>query len=108
MDSMGENQMKISDFESGKASAMESGAEAKILPKHRPKGSVLSRPESSRALSPLEKGMAIAEAALEKVPDTRDDLIESVKGRIKKGEYDVGGEEIADMMLRRRKADELR
>ena len=100
--------MKISDFESGKASAIESAAEGKILPKNRQKGSVLSRPESSRDLSPLEKGMAIAEAALKKLPDTRDDVIESVRGRIRKGEYDVSGEEIADMMLRRRKADKLR
>ena len=100
--------MKISDFESGKASAMESAAQGRILPKDRPKGSVLSRPESSKDLSLLEKGMAIAEAALKKMPDTRDDVVESVRERIRKGDYDVTGGEIAEMMLRRRKADKLR
>ncbi|OFX15237.1 MAG: hypothetical protein A2Z18_04720 [Armatimonadetes bacterium RBG_16_58_9] len=100
--------MKISDFESGKASASGSAAEAKILPKDRPKGSVLSRPHTARELSPLEKGMAVAEAALRDVPDTRDDLVADIEERIRKGEYNVSGEQIAEMMLRRRKADKIR
>ena len=100
--------MKISDFESGKASAAESAPGAKILPKDRPKGSVLSRPSVAREMSPLEKGMAVAEAALKSVPDTRDDVVAEIKERIRKGEYNVSGEEIAEMMLRRREADKIR
>ena len=83
-------------------------AEAKILPKDHPKGRVSSRTDASRQLSPLEKGMAVAEAALADVPDTRDDLVNELKERIKKGEYEMKGSEIADMMLRRLGADRIR
>ena len=100
--------MKISDSESGKASASARAAKEKILPKERPKGSLLSKPDSSRKLSPLEKGMAVAEAALAAVPDTRDDLVEEIKERIRKGEYEISSGEVAEMMLRRRAADRLR
>lgn len=100
--------MKISDFESGKATGTQTQNAEKILPKDRPKGSVLSKHESARKLSPLEKGMAVAEKALESVPDIREQYVEELKARIAKGEYNVSGQEIADMMLRRRKADRIR
>ena len=41
-------------------------------------------------------------------PDIRDDIVMELKERIEKGEYDVSGEEIADMMTRRMKADRIR
>ncbi len=100
--------MKISNIESGKAFAQGAAAETKILPKDRPKGLVSSRTDTSKQMSPLEKGMAVAEAALAGVPDTREELVNELKERISKGEYKVTGEEIADMMLRRRAADKIR
>ena len=100
--------MKISGVESNKAAASQSAAETRILPENRPKGLVSARPKTSTALSPLEQGMAVAEAALKDVPDTRDEIVEQIKERIAKGEYKVSGEEIADMMLRRRAADSIR
>ena len=100
--------MKISDVESGKAVANQGGTEAKILPKDRPRSSVQSGAEPSRQVSPLEKAMAVAEAALKDVPDTRDELVEELKQRIRKGEYEVSGEEIAEMMMRRLAADRIR
>lgn len=100
--------MKISHVESGKASANLGAAEAKILPKDRPKGLVSSKAASSKQLSPLEKGMAIAESALADVPDIREDLVNELKDRIAKGEYSVDGREVAEMMLRRLAADKVR
>ena len=100
--------MKISGVESSKAAVSQGAAEAKILPENRPKGLVSARPRTSAALSPLEQGMAVAEAALKDVPDTRGEIVEEIKERIKKGEYQVSGEEIAEMMLRRRAADRIR
>jgi anti-sigma28 factor (negative regulator of flagellin synthesis) len=41
-------------------------------------------------------------------PDVREDVVMQLKERIEKGEYKVKGEEIADMMLRRMKADKVR
>jgi flagellar biosynthesis anti-sigma factor FlgM len=100
--------MKISYNESGKA-AMSSGAgEAKILPEKRPRKYERAAPEAAANLSPLEHGMAVAEAALKDVPDTRDEIVNELKDRILQGEYKVSGDDIADMMLRRRAADRLR
>lgn len=100
--------MKISGVESNKATGTQSAAETRILPKDRPKGLVSSRQKTSTALSPLEQGMAVAEAALKDVPDTRDAYVNELKERIAKGEYNVSGAEIAEMMLRRRAADKIR
>ena len=100
--------MKISGVESSKAAGSQSAAEARILPANRPKGLVSTREKTSTSLSPLEQGMAVAEAALKDVPDSRDEIVDGLKECIKKGEYKVSGEEIAEMMLRRRDADRIR
>lgn len=100
--------MKISDLESLKASASMGTPEARILPTDRSKGRAGSRTGASRRLTPLEKGMEVAEAALANVPDTRDEIVSELKERIQKGEYKVSGKEVAEMMLRRRAADKIR
>ena len=41
-------------------------------------------------------------------PDVREEIVMKLKERIEKGEYQVSGEEIADMMIRRMKADRVR
>ncbi|MHB0913570.1 MAG: flagellar biosynthesis anti-sigma factor FlgM [Armatimonadota bacterium] len=41
-------------------------------------------------------------------PDTREEIVMELKERIEKGEYKVSGEEIAEMMVRRMKADQIR
>ncbi len=100
--------MKISSFESGKASSNVGAKEARILPKQRPKGAVSARGRTEKQLSPLEKGMLAAEAALLDVPDVREDLVRELKERLERGHYDIGGEQIAEMMLRRLAADRMR
>lgn len=42
------------------------------------------------------------------VPDVREDIVMELKERIENGEYNVSGADIADMMLRRMKADRIR
>ncbi|NLN77883.1 MAG: flagellar biosynthesis anti-sigma factor FlgM [Armatimonadetes bacterium] len=101
--------MKISGVESNKACVNQGAAQEKILPKNRPKGLVSSQTtNSTQSLSPLEQGMVVAEAALRDVPETRDEVVMEIKDRIAKGDYNVSGAEIADMMLRRRAADKIR
>jgi negative regulator of flagellin synthesis FlgM len=41
-------------------------------------------------------------------PDVREDIVMRLKERIEKGEYNVSGEEIAEMMIRRMRADSVR
>lgn len=41
-------------------------------------------------------------------PDVREEIVMKLKERIEKGEYEISGEEIADMMIRRMKADKAR
>lgn len=42
------------------------------------------------------------------MPDVREDLVLDLKDQVSKGEYDVDGVEIAEMMIRRLKADKVR
>jgi flagellar biosynthesis anti-sigma factor FlgM len=100
--------MKISQSESGKASIAGTASDARILPEDRPKGLVSSKIAGKRNLSPLEQGMAVAEVALAGVPDIREDIVNDLKERISKGEYKIDGKDVADMMLRRLKADKTR
>lgn len=100
--------MKISETEFNRACANGRPVEEKILPKVCPSSRKLSRESSKRELSPLEHGMLVAQAALEGVPDVREDIVEELKQRIEQGEYTVSGEEIAEMMLRRLAADRFR
>jgi len=100
--------MKISNTESGKAAANLGAAEAKILPKDRPRGLVSAKAAKAKQLSPLERGMLVAEAALAEVPDVREDVVGELKARVDRGDYKVTGDEIAEMMLRRLAADRIR
>jgi len=100
--------MKISQVESGKAVFSKGGVEEKILPKDRPKGLVTTKARTGKALSRLEQGMAVAEAALANVPDVREEFVEEIKQKIKSGEYKIDGKEVAEMMLRRLSADRVR
>jgi flagellar biosynthesis anti-sigma factor FlgM len=46
-----------------------------------------------------------AKAAVDAVPDVREDLVSSLKQRVDSGTYHVNSSDIADMMLRRATAD---
>ena len=102
--------MKISSNECGKASANQAtGLESqeKILPKVMPRKKS-GAPSEATHLTPLEQGILVAEQALKDVPDTRDEIVEDLRRKIKSGEYKVSGQEVAEMMLRRRAADRIR
>ena len=45
---------------------------------------------------------------VKEAPDVREHLVMALKERIEKGEYKVSSQEIAEMMLRRIKADHMR
>jgi negative regulator of flagellin synthesis FlgM len=100
--------MKISSTECGRATVGAGRAQEKILPSVRPKGLGGTHTSDKKKLSPLERGMAVAEEALAGVPEIREDIVADVKDRIALGEYNVSGDEIADMMLRRLAADRIR
>ncbi len=100
--------MKISGVESNKALVSQGAPHEKILPEIRPKRSSSASQSPTKRLSPLEQGMVVAENALKDVPETRDEIVQELKERISKGEYNVSGEDIAEMMLRRRAADKIR
>jgi flagellar biosynthesis anti-sigma factor FlgM len=97
--------MKISSNECGKAEASGQVREQeKILPKDMPRKHAAKKAH----LTPLEQGIVVAEEALKSIADTRDDIVEDLRKRIANGEYKVSGEDVADMMMRRRAADRLR
>ncbi len=49
-----------------------------------------------------------ATSAVNSTPDTRDDLVNSLKSKIDSGTYHVSGSDIADMMYRRHAADSVK
>lgn len=67
---------------------------------HLPGESVVSALESP--------DMKMISDALAKIPDTRDQIVASLKERIESGSYHVTGEQIAEMMVRRALADRMR
>lgn len=46
--------------------------------------------------------------ALSHVPDVREQIVASLKERIESGTYQISGEQIAEMMIRRSLADRIR
>ena len=46
--------------------------------------------------------------AVKDASDVREDLVMKLKEKIEKGEYKVSGEDIAEMMMRRARADRIR
>jgi flagellar biosynthesis anti-sigma factor FlgM len=103
-----DTKMKISINECSKAITGDvAEGKTRILPEDMPRK--MSREQSAKThLTPLEQGIAVAEEALKSVPDTREEIVQDLKKRIESGEYKVSGEEIADMMMRRRAADRIR
>jgi anti-sigma28 factor (negative regulator of flagellin synthesis) len=67
---------------------------------HLPGESVVSALESP--------DMKMISDALARIPDTREQIVASLKERIESGSYHVTGEQIAEMMVRRALADRMR
>ncbi|MBC8136715.1 MAG: flagellar biosynthesis anti-sigma factor FlgM [Fibrella sp.] len=63
-----------------------------------------SAPISSETRSEIERVVHASEA----VPDVREGIVASLRERIESGTYFVGAETIAEMMIRRTVADQLR
>ena len=49
-----------------------------------------------------------ATSAVNNTPDTRDDLVKSLKSKVDSGTYNVSGSDIAEMMYRRQAADNVK
>jgi negative regulator of flagellin synthesis FlgM len=65
-------------------------------------------PEGESVVSALESpDMKKLSNAIAEVPDIREQIVASLKERIESGTYQVGGEHIAEMMLRRALADRM-
>lgn len=52
--------------------------------------------------------LANAKKAVASAPDTRDDLVQSLKTKVESGTYKVSGSDIAEMMFRRHAADNIK
>jgi negative regulator of flagellin synthesis FlgM len=104
--------MKISDFESlraGQVGAVSktSGITGNSTAPSQATGSV-STPAAQVELSAQAQVLASAKAAVDATPDTRDDLVARLKSQVDAGTYHVSSKDIADQILRRSQADQLR
>ncbi len=100
--------MKISEFESGQAGANARPAQkGRILPEEF-RASLHGEKRQGRARTSREEAIEVAMKALEEVPDVREDLVEDIRARLERGEYQVDAAEVGEMMLRRMRADRIR
>lgn len=66
-------------------------------------------PAGESVVSALEsRDMKMLSETLAQVPETREQIVASLKERIESGTYHVSGEQIAEMMVRRALADRMR
>lgn len=99
--------MKITATESGQAGGARYSAEIAILPAGVGPGTREAGP-NRRTPSSREEAIEVAIAAVAELPDVREDLVAELRAKVERGEYKVNGEEVADMMLRRMRADSIR
>ncbi len=62
----------------------------------------------SKVSEPSASEVARVAEIVKAAPDVREDVVMRLKERVESGEYKVSGEEIADMMVRRMKADQIK
>ena len=65
-------------------------------------------PAASVELSGKAKDIQKARQAVQQTPEVRDNLVNNLKSRIESGTYQVSGSDIADLMIRRSYADQIR
>ncbi|HEX5323525.1 MAG TPA: flagellar biosynthesis anti-sigma factor FlgM [Capsulimonadaceae bacterium] len=71
-------------------------------------GSSEGSPAATVDFSSQAQQIQSAKAAVNAVPDVREDLVASLKQRVDSGTYHVKASDIADMMLRRTTADQIK
>lgn len=99
--------MKITEIESGKATARQADPSARILPEGYA-AEKTARREGRRPKTSREEAIEAAREAISNTPDIREDIVNELKAKIESGQYNVSGADIADMMIRRMKADSIR
>jgi len=108
--------MKISSEESQRAGRIEPITPANVgAIKAQPAAAPGSGPAASVELSAQARALSAAKAeaaqylpAVQSAPETRDDLVSRLKAQVEGGTYHVGGADIADQMVRRIQADNVR
>ena len=70
-------------------------------------GSSIETSAATVTFSSRAQEISRATSAVNSSPDTRDDLVKSLKGKIDSGTYNVSSGDIAEMMLRRHAADNI-
>ncbi len=98
--------MKILGSESARAVCSQS--ETSVLTENDIKSVIKTKRGHTKSTNLLEEGVEVAKAAIEEVADVREDIVEDLKRKVDAGEYYVPGSDIAEMMLRRLRADKMR
>ena len=65
-------------------------------------------PAATVSFSAQAQDISKAKAAVAKAPDVREDFVKDIKARVNAGTYKPSGTDIAEMMLRRHEADQVR
>jgi negative regulator of flagellin synthesis FlgM len=65
-------------------------------------------PAASVELSPRAQEIRQIKFVLDEIPDVREEMVQELRQKIEAGEYHVSSEEIADLIVRRTFADNIR
>ena len=104
--------MQITNTESLRA--LNVGATQRTQPIAAPSGAqnTASTPNQGPAahveISDEARSLAVAKKAMSAVPETRDDLVSTIKSQVDNGTYKVSASDIAEQMIRRATADTIR
>lgn len=72
------------------------------------RGAVATAYDGASITAARGEGLAAAMAAVDRAPETREQVVESLRARVEAGAYSVSGEQVAEMMIRRLIADQVR
>lgn len=71
-------------------------------------GSILTNPNAVADAAAEAQLVMETKQAIRALPDVREELVAAIKARVDAGTYQVAGDEIADVMVRRAYADRIR
>lgn len=102
----GEEFLRLSQLRPGRAGAGVVAAGAGVLASA-PLYSSVAAP-APMDLHLLEEAHHVADRLHEQGSDVREDVVASLRARVESGSYQVSGEQVAEMMIRRLIADRIR
>src|SRR5438034_9288282 len=101
--------MKISMEEIGRIIETQNAGRSRVsAPKEGESPQSRTEPASTVEVSTRAQEIQRAKRAVDRLPDIREEMVQEMKARIDTDNYNLSGEDIADLIIRRSYADRIR